>query len=178
MTCTQDAVLAWAEHWYDNLHVPYSASKGQDARHDRLGLVFTRVLPDWSQLVEEPEAAHGVDEPNIKADAVIQDDKPTDHGEWDRGWDAGAVIDDANPTDEHGEWDRSWASSSNVVVTGSHSRNGLEPKCISLVASYFRWKSAAWAQNHKLWQKFEQNVMTLYYSRPNITKQVDKTVWK
>lgn len=149
-------MLAWAGHWYDYLHVPYSASKGQDGKHDRMGLMFSRVVPDWQQLVEEPKA--------------VPEPKEADVG------DAAITIEDSKPCEatwaEQEDWDHRPSSSN------AQARNGLEPKCISLCTSYFRWKQASWQQDRKTWQKFEQNIMALYYSRPNITKQVDNLTWK
>lgn len=133
--------------------------------HDRLEMRFVRVMPDWGKLqpcLGEPEAVAA--EPMASTDVInIDTDKP-DEAAW---------TGDANDIDDY---DRTRGSYSGNA--GASSRNGLEPKCISLCVSFFRWKQSSWHQDKKAWQKFEQNVMTLYYSRPNITRQVDNLTWR
>ena len=172
--------MAWAGHWYDFLHIPYCAAKGQDAKHDRLGMHFCRVVPDWQKLqpcLAEPEAVAA--EPEAVAAEPEAVAAEPDEATWtgDVNEPGTAWTGDVNEPDEAtwtGDGNRG-NSSGNV---GAQPRNGLEPKCISLCTSFFRWKQAKWSQDRKAWQKFEQNVMALYYSRPNITRQVDNLTWR
>jgi len=160
MTCPQDQILAFASNWNDHLHIPYMAAKRQDGLHDRMSIVFVPVssVIDWA--VTQPIGASKVqDAPAASSSDAAPKAKPANEA-------AAADAAHEHLHDEYPDHDRHH---------GQSKRNGLEPKVIGMLVSFYRYMKDSHGRN---WKALENSAQTLYYQRENITKTVDRILYK
>jgi len=154
------------------LHIPYNMSKPQNGLGGRLSvhMMFESVMSDWSlsqpilydsTMIQAAEAiARSVD-----TDTLPAEEPHPEHEGWATR-DTWEQAGDQHQHQHHHQQDDDQNQQS--------SRSGLEPKVIGLLVNVYRYGGRA--SDVSLWDRVRRSADKLYYSRQNITKQVDKSM--
>jgi len=181
MACNQDQILSWSKTWDDYLTVPFNKAKKQDGLHDRMKICMVRcsnfVAWDLIQGVHSEATALEQAEPHEAEVTELGSEEQaqaSDHADWwqnQEQWHADHAT-DQTWSSWHG--DAADSEQHDAEHRQSH-RNGFEPKVISLLVNFYRY---AKDQRGKSWDKLMTSANTVYNARINISRQVDRILWK
>ena len=159
MACNQDQILSWSKTWDDYLTVPFNKARKQDGLHDRMKISMVRCsnFLAWDLIQGVHSEATGLQQ------AEPQEAEPQQ----------------AEPQEADADWwqnQEQWQDSEQHDAEHRQShRNGFEPKVISLLVNFYRY---AKDQRGKSWDKLMTSANTVYNARINISRQVDRILWK
>ena len=139
-----------------------------------MNMMFESVMSDWT--LSQPilydntmtQAAEAIAK-SAETDPLAAEEQHPEHDDWatrDTWEQAGDQHQHQHQHQHHHQQDDDQNQQS--------SRSGLEPKVIGLLVNIHRYGGRA--SDVSLWDRVRRSADKLYYSRQNITKQVDKSM--
>lgn len=161
----QGTILGYSADCWGYLHVPYSCARAQDGMAGRLTIhfIYESILADWTLV--QPIL---FDDTLTKAAETAVVEIPDEPAEAGQDWAVQDTWDTAEPEAEH---DHGGAK-------GHHKghRHGFEPKVIGLLVHLYRYGASY--HDTELWSRVRKAADKVYFSRDNVTRQVDQALHK
>jgi len=133
-----------------------------------MNMMFESVMSDWT--LSQPilydntmtEAAEAIAK-SAETDTLAAEEEQPEHDDWAKR-DSWYTPSDQNQHQHQQDDDQNQQGT----------RSGLEPKVIGLLVNIYRYGGRA--SDVSLWDRVRRSADKLYYTRPNIGKQVDRSM--